>query len=148
MNENITTLQKYEKDYLNAKNTRNRKNMKNTKYVGRGGKLGKPQLHWLFLLLRLHPLKTVQFQTLTPSLNYSGLTYLDMMVLMMTKNQDVLSPDIFLKLLLSTGNQHYSGRCSACYTDIVQRRNIPWYVNLVILYTQLNRMWGVEVKNR
>jgi len=70
------------------------------------------------------------------------------MVLMMTINQDVLIPDIFLKLLPSTGNQNYSGRCSACYTGIVQRRNILLYVNLVILYTQLNRMWGVEVENR
>ena len=70
------------------------------------------------------------------------------MVLMMTKNQDVLSPDILLNLLLSTGNQNYSGRCSACYTGIVRHHNIPLYVNLVILYTQLNRMWGVEVKNR
>jgi len=70
------------------------------------------------------------------------------MVLMMTKNQDVLSPDIFLKLLLSTGNQNFSGRCSACYKGIVRHHNIPLYVNLVILYTQLNRMWGVEVKNR
>jgi len=57
MNENITTTQKYEKYF-----TITQKNMKNTKHTGRGGRVGKPQLHWL---LRLLPLKTVQFQTLT-----------------------------------------------------------------------------------
>jgi len=55
MNENITTTQKYEKHYHNAKNMKNWKNMKSTKYMDRGGS----QLHWLLLLLWLLPLKTV-----------------------------------------------------------------------------------------
>ena len=53
MNENITTTQKYEKYYRNAKKYYKPENVKNIKYMGRGGRLGKPQLHWL------HPLKTV-----------------------------------------------------------------------------------------
>jgi len=52
---------------ITQKNMKNWKNMKSTKCVGRDGKLGKPQLHWL---LRLLPLKTVQFQTLALSLYY------------------------------------------------------------------------------
>jgi len=72
-------------------------------------------------------------------------TYHDMMVLMMTKNQDVLSPDILLKLLLSTDNQYYSHRCIACHTGIVGNGNLPEYL---ILYKKLNRIWGVQVKNK
>jgi len=55
---NITIMQK---------NIKNRKNMKNTKYMGWGGSLWKPQLHWLLLLLRLLPLKTVQYLPWRPS---------------------------------------------------------------------------------
>jgi len=61
---------------ITQKNIKNRKNMKNTKYMGRGGSLWKPQLHWLLLLLRLLPLKTVQYLP-WPSPFTTKLTYVN-----------------------------------------------------------------------
>jgi len=51
MNENITTTQKQEKYYHNATKYEKPEKYEKHIYMGRGGRLGKPQLHWL------HPLK-------------------------------------------------------------------------------------------
>jgi len=55
MNQNIITTQKYEKYCHDANNMKNRKNMKSTKYMGWGWRLGKPQLHWMILLIFNNP---------------------------------------------------------------------------------------------